>query len=46
MEHLPTQGYDFSLKRIVLENKILVTLQVFDTAGMDRYDSLGSSYFK
>ncbi|TNV77063.1 hypothetical protein FGO68_gene9629 [Halteria grandinella] len=46
LEHQPTMGFDFSFKRLALDSKKLVTLQVFDTAGLDRYDSLASSYFK
>lgn len=55
LEHKPTFGYDMVSGasnfgqvycRLQLENYRAVTLQLYDTAGMDRFNSLNSSYFK
>ena len=46
LEHQPTFGFDFSFKKVVLDNYRQVNLQVFDTAGLDRFNALVSSYFK
>jgi Ras-related protein Rab-7A len=40
-----TIGADFLTKELRIENK-LVTLQIWDTAGCERFNSLGSAYFR
>lgn len=40
-----TALYDIVNLRLFIEGQFNVLLQVFDTAGLDRYDSLSGSYF-
>ena len=41
----PTIGADFSNKEISIDGKI-VTLQIWDTAGKERYQSLGTAFYR
>jgi len=43
--HKPTIGSDFLKKEIMVENS-QVTLTIWDTAGQEQYQSLGSSYYR
>jgi small GTP-binding protein len=42
---IPTIGIDFSIKNIVVDDK-LCKLQVWDTAGQDRYRNITKAYFR
>lgn len=44
--YIPTIGVDFRLKRISLDTGQQVKLQIWDSAGQERFRSLTSSYFK
>jgi small GTP-binding protein len=41
-----TTFYDIANKKIMTEDGDVVLLQIFDTAGLDRFDSLQGSYFQ
>ena len=41
-----TTHYDTVLKRVMTEDGDVVMLHIFDTAGLDRFDSLQGIYFK
>ena len=43
--HLTTIGIDFKIKNINLENK-LIKLQIWDTAGQDRFRAITKNYYK
>ncbi len=43
--HIPTIGVDYALQKIQLDDK-LVKLQIWDTAGLERYRSLTCHYFR
>lgn len=45
VDHLPTVGIDFKMKNIQI-NDMTVKLQVWDTAGQDRFQTLTSTFFK
>ena len=42
----PTIGADFSRKTIMLEGDQLVTLQIWDTAGQEKFQSLGHAFYR
>ncbi|KRX10339.1 P-loop containing nucleoside triphosphate hydrolase [Pseudocohnilembus persalinus] len=42
---IPTVGIDFAVKNLKIDNKI-VKVQIFDTAGQERFKSIISSYFR
>lgn len=42
---IPTVGIDFAVKKIKIDNKI-IKVQIFDTAGQERFKSIISSYFR
>ena len=44
--NLPTIGMNLSQKIISLKNNKEITLQLVDTAGQEKYKSLGKNYFK
>ena len=44
--HLSTIGIDYKLKNITLENGEAIKVQIWDTAGQDRYKSITKSYIK
>jgi small GTP-binding protein len=44
--NLPTIGMNLSQKKITLKNNKEITLQLVDTAGQEKYKSLGKNYFK
>ena len=44
--HMSTIGIDYKLKNIYLENDKLVKLQIWDTAGQDRFHSITKTYYK
>ena len=44
--HMSTIGIDYKLKNIYLENDRLVKLQIWDTAGQDRFHSITKTYYK
>ena len=45
MNTTPTIGIDFGTKRVVIENKT-IKLNIWDTAGLERYRSITRSYFR
>ena len=44
--HMSTIGIDYKLKNIYLEDDKLVKLQIWDTAGQDRFHSITKTYYK
>ena len=44
--HLSTVGIDYKLKNITLDNGEKIKVQIWDTAGQDRYKSITKSYIK
>ena len=44
--HLATIGLDFRLKTITLENNRKIRIQIWDTAGEDRFRSITRNYYK
>ena len=41
----PTIGADFSKKEILIDNQV-VTLQIWDTAGQEKFQSLGYAFYR
>lgn len=41
----PTIGADFSKKEILIDNTV-VTLQIWDTAGQEKFQSLGYAFYR
>jgi Ras-related protein Rab-7A len=41
----PTIGADFSKKEIMIDNTV-VTLQIWDTAGQEKFQSLGYAFYR
>ena len=41
----PTIGADFSKKEILIDNTVL-TLQIWDTAGQEKFQSLGYAFYR
>ena len=44
--HLSTIGLDYRLKTIVLKSGKKIKLQIWDTAGQDKYRSITRNYYK
>lgn len=44
--HVATIGVDFCMKRIALEDGMIAKLQMWDSAGMERFRALTASYFR
>ena len=44
--HLSTIGIDYKLKNVVMDNGKTVKLQIWDTAGQDRFRSITKNYYK
>ena len=44
--HLSTVGIDYKLKNVKLENGEKIKIQIWDTAGQDRYKSITKSYVR
>ena len=44
--HLTTVGLDYRLKSMVLKNEKNVKLQIWDTAGQDRFRAITKNYYK
>ena len=44
--HLSTIGLDYRLKTITLKNNRTVKLQIWDTAGQDRFRAITKNYYK
>ena len=44
--HLATIGLDFRLKTITLENNRKIRIQIWDTAGEDRFRAITKNYYK
>jgi small GTP-binding protein len=44
--HMSTIGLDYKLKNVQLENGKMVKIQVWDTAGQDRFRSITKNYYK
>ena len=44
--HLSTIGLDYRLKTMTLKNKKNVKLQIWDTAGQDRFRAITKNYYK
>ena len=45
-EHMSTIGLDYRLKNMILNNGKKVKLQIWDTAGQDRFRSVTKTYYK
>ena len=45
-EYKPTIGADFTSKDVTLDNGTSITLQIWDTAGCEKYHSLGIAFYK
>ena len=43
--HMPTIGVDFKLKTLEVDSKVC-KLQIWDTAGQDRFKTITQSYYK
>ena len=44
--HLSTVGLDYRLKNMILQNVKKIKLQIWDTAGQDRFRSINKNYYK
>ena len=44
--HLSTIGLDYRLKTMTLENGKNIKLQIWDTAGQDRFRAITKNYYK
>ncbi len=44
--HISTIGLDYRLKMITLENDKIVKMQIWDTAGQDRFRAITKNYYK
>ena len=44
--HMSTIGLDYRLKTLTLKNRKTVKLQIWDTAGQDRFRSITKNYYK
>ena len=44
--HLSTIGLDYRLKNMTLQNGKKIKLQIWDTAGQDRFRSINKNYYK
>ena len=44
--HLSTIGLDYRLKTLTLKNKKSIKLQIWDTAGQDRFRAITKNYYK
>ena len=44
--HLSTIGLDYRLKSMTLKNKKNIKLQIWDTAGQDRFRAITKNYYK
>lgn len=44
--HISTIGLDYRLKMITLENEKIVKMQIWDTAGQDRFRAITKNYYK
>lgn len=42
----PTIGADFSKKELQLDSRTKVTLQIWDTAGQEKFQSLGYAFYR
>ena len=45
-EHMATIGLDFKIKNVNLDNGKTVKVQIWDTAGQDRFKSITKNYYK
>lgn len=44
--HMSTVGLDYRLKEMVMEDQKSVTVQIWDTAGQDRFRAITKNYYK
>ena len=44
--HMSTIGLDYKLKNVQLDNGKIVKIQIWDTAGQDRFRSITKNYYK
>lgn len=45
-KYLCTIGVDFMMKRVVLDDNTVIKLQIWDTAGMEKYKQITSTYYR
>ena len=45
-DHLATIGLDYKIKTVTLDNGKTVKIQIWDTAGQDRFKSITKNYYK
>ena len=45
-EHMATIGLDFKIKSVNLDNGKTIKVQIWDTAGQDRFKSITKNYYK
>ena len=45
-QYKATIGADFLTKEVKIDDENLVTMQIWDTAGQDRFKTITSSYYK
>ena len=44
--HMSTIGLDYRFKKMTLENQEVATVQIWDTAGQDRFRAITKNYYK
>ena len=45
-KYLCTIGVDFMMKKVVLDDNTVIKLQIWDTAGMEKYKQITSTYYR
>lgn len=45
-KYLCTIGVDFMMKRVLLDDDTVIKLQIWDTAGMEKYKQITSTYYR
>ena len=44
--HISTIGLDYRVKKVILKNGKEISLQIWDTAGQDRFRAITKNYYK